>query len=383
MNVTPGVLVESKTARDESLLEVGSTKEQKALLNKVKGLLFAVLDGKDWMTTDQVAEYYDVSVDVIKKNTQRFKDEFEIDGLRVLRGKALSEARDKMSLASGVAHISVYSPSAVLRMGFILRDSEVAKNVRTVSIRLIQALPDIVEPKVLDAIVTGLPVLSSTVRQGHLEIASPFESFYEEIKRKLKKQFPDGGIPGFSKEDIREKLAALSTYTANLKFDTQKQISFPVGNGERSKYPDLMSSPFEIVVDGQTKRAVFMIQISDLITTYADVESSVCRRYVDRAKEHYQCDYAFLFLVSPFGATPEAKEHLQRTIPDSAKDSIGVMTVQQVAQLLRDQAWRERDLGTLKGKINQEFSDLLEYEIPKDQYFEGDEIQTELFNYLP
>lgn len=382
MNINPTVLIESKTAREESLSQVGSTEAQKALLNKVKSLFFAVCLGSEWMTTEMVAGYYSVSVDAVKKNHQRFNDEFEVDGVKTLRGKDLREARDKLSLASEVSQATVYPPAAVLRMGFILRDSEVAKNVRTASIRIIQGAIEAVKPQVLDAIITGLPVLSSTVRQGHLEIASPLEPFYSQIQRKLKKRFPDGGIPGLTKDDIREKLAALSTYTENLKFDSQKQISFPVGSGERSKYPDLMSSPFQILVDGQSKRVVFMIQITDLITEYKNVEEAVCRRYIDRAKEHYQCDYAFLFLVSPLGATPEAKEHLQTTVSEDVKGSIGAMTVKQVAVLLRDQAWRERDLGTLKGKINQEFSDLLEYDIPEDQYLPGEMIQGDLLSLL-
>lgn len=267
-------------------------------------------------------------------------------------------------------------------MGFILRDSEVAKNVRTASIRVIQALPEIVEPHVLDAIVTGLPVLSSTVRQGHLEIASPFETFYKQIQRKLKKQFPNGGIPGFSKDDIRERLAALSTYTENLKFNSQQQLNFPVGDGERSRYPDLTSSPFEVLVDGQSKKVVFMLQLSDLIIDYKDVEEAVCRRYIETAREHHQCDYAFLFLVSPFGANPEAKKHIEATIPDDIKGSMGAMTVKQVAHLLRDQAWRERDHGPTKGQINAEFKDVLDYHIPEDPYFEGDVIQGNLLNLL-
>ena len=382
MNLTPSVLVESKTARDGSLLEVGSTEEQKALLNKVKELFFSLWNGSQWVTREDLADFYQVSVETIDSNYQRNKDEFDLDGVKVLRGKDLSDAKRILRLALKASQVTIYSSAGVLRMGFILRDSEVAKDVRTASIRLIQSLPEIVEPKVLEAITTGLPVLSSTVRQGHLEIASPFEAFYKQIERKLKGQYPNGGIHGFSKEDIREKLAALSTYTENLKFNSQKQMNFPVGDGERSRYPDLTSSPFEVLVDGGSRKVVFMLQISDLIVRYKDVEEAVCRRYIETAKEHHQCDYAFLFLVSPFGANPEAKKHIESTLPEDVKGSIGVMTVKQVAHLLRDQAWRERDHGPTKGRINTEFSDILDYDIPEDPYFEGDVIQGDLLNLL-
>ena len=382
MKLTPSILVESKAARDGSLLEFGSTERQKNLLCKVKELLFAVWQDTELMTRDQLASFYEVPTSTIDSNYKRNRKEFVLDGVKVHSGKDLRQLKGILPLSEESPKEVLYTPSGALRMGFILRDSEVAKNVRTASIRAIQALPAAVEPQILDAIVTGLPVLSSTVRQGHLEVASPFEAFYKQIERKLKGQYPNGGIHGFSKEDIREKLAALSTYTENLKFNSQKQINFPVGDGERARYPDLTSSPFEVLVDGESRKVVFMLQISDLIVRYKDVEEAVCRRYIETAKEHHQCDYAFLFLVSPFGANPEAKKHIESTIPDDVKGSIGVMTVKQVAHLLRDQAWRERDHGPTKGRINTEFSDILDYDIPEDPYFEGDVIQRDFFNLL-
>lgn len=59
------------------------------------------------------------------------KDEFDSDGVEVLSGAALREVRRIMRLTSSTPKETIYTSAGALRMGFILRDSEVAKTVRT------------------------------------------------------------------------------------------------------------------------------------------------------------------------------------------------------------------------------------------------------------
>ena len=111
---------------------------KKQNLNKVKALLFAVWEGKSRVTKDQVAEFYEVSIDSLNKNYQRCKDEFDRDGVEVLRGERLREVKDILSLSPSSPKEIIYTAAGVLRMGFILRDSEIAREVRSVTIQMIQ-----------------------------------------------------------------------------------------------------------------------------------------------------------------------------------------------------------------------------------------------------
>ncbi len=138
MDFTPGLLEESKTIRDQSITQLRSQANEEQVLNKVKALMCAVWRGKSRVTRRRVAEFYEVQVATIDKNYKRHKKEFELDGVEVLRGMALNDARDILSLASTSSQETIYTAAGVLRMGFILRDSEVAKEVRSMTIQIIQ-----------------------------------------------------------------------------------------------------------------------------------------------------------------------------------------------------------------------------------------------------
>jgi hypothetical protein len=101
MNISDELLfVESKTARDQGLTRLKSQHLEEIVLSKVKALFFVVWKGISRISRQQLADFYDVSVDSIDKNYQRHKDEFDIDGVEVLRGKDLKDVRDSMSLTS-------------------------------------------------------------------------------------------------------------------------------------------------------------------------------------------------------------------------------------------------------------------------------------------
>jgi hypothetical protein len=78
--------------------------------------------------------------DTIDKSYQRHRDELESDGVEVLRGEHLRDVRDILSLTPNSHQETVYTPAGTLRMSCFLRDSQVAKAVRTTMIRLIQGV---------------------------------------------------------------------------------------------------------------------------------------------------------------------------------------------------------------------------------------------------
>ena len=146
MTILPdGVLLESKSAREHQLKNLSHARVALALpdrsqdiLNKVKSLLFALWNGVGITTTDQIADFYEVNVDTIHKIVKRHRNELGEDGLESLRGKALSDVTDKLSVTSKASRLIIWTPRAALRAGMLLRDSTVASAVRT-------ALLDVVE----------------------------------------------------------------------------------------------------------------------------------------------------------------------------------------------------------------------------------------------
>ncbi|MCS6591595.1 BRO-N domain-containing protein [Bacillus cereus] len=123
---------------------------QVEVLERVKNLL--LLPELEMATASQVADFYGVEYEAIKKITHRHKDELELDGYKSIEGKEIKEilVSDKMSptkieLRKGhfvvvvngeevkVAYrnVALFPKRAILRVGMLLRDSEVAKEVRT------------------------------------------------------------------------------------------------------------------------------------------------------------------------------------------------------------------------------------------------------------
>jgi hypothetical protein len=366
MKLSDSVLIESKSARDQGVSEIVSQGLQQSLLGKVKSIFFALWGDSSYMTTKQVADYYGVPENTIRQNYIRFKAEFDADGVVKLHGELLRELRDILSLSSFTPQATLFTPRSVIRMGFILQESEVAVQVRTAALNLIQGVGQFFDHQIIEALIEGYPVLEPFTEKGNLVVSSPLFSYYDAVERHIKRRYPNGGIPGLKKDDIRQKLASLSTYTSSWKFDTQKELRYSLNSSVCAKYPDLTSKVVLINVDGQVKTAVMMFHLSDLLVDERDVESAIGRQYIKRAKEHFQVDYAFLFLVAPFGATPRAENYIRRDLTEEMKGFVGVMTVKEVANLLLDQAKTERAKNLMNGKIKQEFGEILNYKIPSD-----------------
>ena len=124
------VLVESQIARDEFVNHVD-------VLQKVKQL--SLLPDDIHVTAQMAARFYEVPVDSIRKVLGRHREEFRSDRLVVLQGKKFSTyfARDIMSCAKypgfenpKTRSVTLLPRRAVLRLGMLLRDSDVAKQVR-------------------------------------------------------------------------------------------------------------------------------------------------------------------------------------------------------------------------------------------------------------
>ncbi|NEW33794.1 hypothetical protein GV791_14645 [Nocardia cyriacigeorgica] len=98
------------------------------------------------VTTDMVAEFYEVDRETILTVVKRNRDEIEGDGYRVVT-KGVFEETFKLNVSSRSARVALFPRRAVLRVGMLLRDSVVARKVRDYlldSEQTVRAMP--VEP---------------------------------------------------------------------------------------------------------------------------------------------------------------------------------------------------------------------------------------------
>jgi uncharacterized coiled-coil protein SlyX len=125
-------LLESRTMRVEHLERVDA-------LDKVKALV--MLPDGIHLRTDDVARYFEVSTEVVKKVTQRHRAELIENGLCVLRGDdlrifhrdmlSLWEGGSGMSYPQAATQLTLYPRRTVLNVAMLLRDSDIARCVRT------------------------------------------------------------------------------------------------------------------------------------------------------------------------------------------------------------------------------------------------------------
>ena len=128
------VLVESKRAREKMLANERSLQ----VLDKVKELV--CLGYNEVVTINQVASYYEVGAEAIKSIIKRNNDELKEDGIKVVKKDKLKEIKGKVQnepklngLYDDIKYsrqLTLFTRRAVLRVGMLLRDSEVAKTVR-------------------------------------------------------------------------------------------------------------------------------------------------------------------------------------------------------------------------------------------------------------
>ncbi len=133
-------LTESASLRSQQI-DRYSNDDSLDTLSKAKALVMAVWKGQKVATTEQIAEYYEVPEETIKTIAKRNRDELESDGLKTLSGKELKEVKFNMNLCDSTSRLLLWSPRSALRVGMLLRDSEVAREVRNVVLDIVEIVP--------------------------------------------------------------------------------------------------------------------------------------------------------------------------------------------------------------------------------------------------
>lgn len=99
------------------------------VIDKVKVL--SMMPDDLHVTRDMVANYFEVDPETIKKLVQRNQDELQANGLRILRGQELRDMMSLSSIDSRASALMVFTRRTVLVTAMLLRDSPVARQLRT------------------------------------------------------------------------------------------------------------------------------------------------------------------------------------------------------------------------------------------------------------
>ncbi|MFH5209222.1 phage antirepressor KilAC domain-containing protein [Antrihabitans sp. NCIMB 15449] len=103
--------------------------ERTDVLDKV-GVLRTLPDDLH-VTTPMVAEFYAVDIDAVRQVVSRNREELDEDGYRVVsRSEFESDIASLSNLDPKVRSVALFPRRAVLRIGMLLRDSAVARQVR-------------------------------------------------------------------------------------------------------------------------------------------------------------------------------------------------------------------------------------------------------------
>lgn len=148
-------LINDETLRNQCI-------EHYEVLEKVKELF--LIPGTEFMTSQQVADYYNVDIDAVQKIYQRNLVELKSDGvtlsnlnnflngqdvqLETLKGKSNITYNSGYVLTVPNRGLKVFPRRAILRIGMLLRDSEIAKEVRTALLNIEEKTSD--ETKIAD-----------------------------------------------------------------------------------------------------------------------------------------------------------------------------------------------------------------------------------------
>lgn len=161
------------------------------VLDKVGTLL--LLPNTEYATTEMVAEYYNVTKEVIRQVKVRNDEELSLDGVRHYKNKEIKElinSGNMSQLKIPPTGTLLFSKRAVLRVGMLLRDSDVANKIKEE---------------------LGIPVESNLFLRKEIKFKKELDNSLEEIKMELKEHIGALNTTSLYKE-ICKSIDNLTTY---------------------------------------------------------------------------------------------------------------------------------------------------------------------------
>ena len=123
------IYTESKTLRNETLDNVSND-----FLDKMKVIPYLTDDMV--VTVQQAANYYECSMDTIKTLIKRNRDEFEEDGMVVLKGQELKKFKEELGVGSNepslsyASSLTILTKRSLLRIGMLMTSNLLATKIR-------------------------------------------------------------------------------------------------------------------------------------------------------------------------------------------------------------------------------------------------------------
>lgn len=123
------IYTESKTLRNETLDNVSYD-----FLDKMKVIPYLTDDMV--VTVQQAANYYECSMDTIKTLIKRNRDEFEEDGMVVLKGQELKKFKEELGVGSNepslsyASSLTILTKISLLRIGMLMTSNLLATKIR-------------------------------------------------------------------------------------------------------------------------------------------------------------------------------------------------------------------------------------------------------------
>ena len=114
-------IIENKTTREKLIDRVN-------VLDKIKKLI--LLPYGDSMTTEQVAEYYEVGKEAIKSIIKRHKEELLLNGYSYMKKSEIILMVHNEPIEIPNRGTGIFTRRAILNVGMLLRDGEIAHQVR-------------------------------------------------------------------------------------------------------------------------------------------------------------------------------------------------------------------------------------------------------------
>lgn len=225
-------------------------------LEKVKHLF--TIPGTDFMTTRQVAEYYEVDIDAVRRVYQRHKAEIDSDGTAVKKAadfcddvraeqpvqpKGCTRGVTSLVFRNGVAieinnyGTRVFSRRAVLRIGMLMPGSRVATEVRTQLLNVFEKVPSFAAVEDLDKEAILYKRIGEAFTNGNIIEASSYMTQLTEYLSRNNKALREANK---NLADDNERLDAENKVLLKeeMEWDTRKLINAVVRRVAGIRFPD-------------------------------------------------------------------------------------------------------------------------------------------------
>lgn len=130
------IYTESKTARDEAISNMDVD-----FLDKIKAVQYLTDDM--CLSIDQIANYYEATTEAIRTIIKRNRDEFEDDGMQILKGQELKDFKENLCLGQDVlsintktSQITLLTKRSLLRVGLIMTNNAISTKIRNYLLNL-------------------------------------------------------------------------------------------------------------------------------------------------------------------------------------------------------------------------------------------------------